>query len=125
MNTPKTIKIVSGTIYAKEESLQYFSKLYKKWMDFKITDCRPSLERYFYKIRIKQHSKTGQPEFKGRGGESGKMKAIDTRRINEAKELAAKRCVVICDAEYCDAPDTCIKVHYHLARCMCLDCGSL
>ena len=50
------------------------------------------------------------------------MTAIDTKRINEAKELAAKRDVGICDAEYCDAPDTCIKVHYHLSNCRCNDC---
>lgn len=32
--------------------LQYFSKLYKKWMDFKSTDCLESLLKYKYKIRI-------------------------------------------------------------------------
>lgn len=30
---------------------QYFSKLYKKWVDFKNTDCEESLRKYFYKIR--------------------------------------------------------------------------
>jgi hypothetical protein len=32
--------------------LQYFSKLHKKWVDFKEADCEKSLKKYLYKIRI-------------------------------------------------------------------------
>jgi len=32
--------------------LQYFSKLYNKWIDFKEIDCKESLEKYEYKIRV-------------------------------------------------------------------------
>ncbi len=35
------------------ENLQYFSKLYNKWVDFKYTDCLESLKKNNYKIRVK------------------------------------------------------------------------
>lgn len=31
--------------------LQYYSKLYHKWIDLKITDCKRSLLKCGYKIR--------------------------------------------------------------------------
>lgn len=33
--------------------LQYFSKLHKKWIDFKWYDCEKTLKKYGYKIREK------------------------------------------------------------------------
>jgi hypothetical protein len=33
---------------------QYFSKLHKKWINFKVTDCEESLLKYGYKIRVKK-----------------------------------------------------------------------
>lgn len=32
---------------------QYFSKLHKKWIDLKTTDCEKSLKKFKYKIREK------------------------------------------------------------------------
>ena len=34
-------------------TLQYFSKLYLKWIDFTTNDCEESLRKYGYQIRVK------------------------------------------------------------------------
>lgn len=36
----------------EKSKLQYFSKLYKMWINFKFSDCVESLQNYKYNIRI-------------------------------------------------------------------------
>lgn len=37
----------------EKSKLQYFSKMWEKWIDFKEYDCALSLQKYNYQIRIK------------------------------------------------------------------------
>jgi hypothetical protein len=44
--------------YRDRMKLQYHSKFYKKWVDFKATDSYEGLKKYEYKFRV-------NPKYKG------------------------------------------------------------
>lgn len=46
------ISLIKNINIKDKTKLQYFSKLYNEWINFKITDRLDSLLKYKYKIRV-------------------------------------------------------------------------